>query len=100
MMSKDEKWNLFRQFLFNELGITRDVIRGWTEDAVRDVAETHVRHYLSHENIDATVRGILVKQQAGSAFPRLDDVIKQEAVRQIMSKYNVEVTKIEPKDGE
>lgn len=35
MAGKNDKWLMFRNYMINELGITKEDIREWIEDAVR-----------------------------------------------------------------
>jgi len=37
-MKSDDKWLLFKNYLHNELGITKEDIREWIDEAVRDEA--------------------------------------------------------------
>ena len=37
-MAGNEKYKMFKQFMHNELGITREDIRDWVREAVRDEA--------------------------------------------------------------
>lgn len=41
-MKSDDKWLLFKQYLHNELGITKEDIRNWVEKAVQDEARRMV----------------------------------------------------------
>ena len=38
-MTKDDKYGLFRQFMFNELQITKEDIRTWIKEAVEQQVE-------------------------------------------------------------
>jgi hypothetical protein len=35
MAGKNDKWLMFRNYMINELGITKEDIREWIQDAVR-----------------------------------------------------------------
>lgn len=35
MASKDDKWVMFRNYMHNELGITKEDIRKWIDDSVK-----------------------------------------------------------------
>ena len=39
MASKNDKWSLFKNYLHNELGITKEDIREWLEEAVQEEAK-------------------------------------------------------------
>lgn len=42
MATKNDKWSLFKNYLHNELGITKDDIREWLEEAVQEEARNEV----------------------------------------------------------
>lgn len=39
MASKNDKWSLFKNYLHNELGITKEDIREWLEEAVNGTTQ-------------------------------------------------------------
>jgi hypothetical protein len=43
-MTKDDKYGLFRQFMFNELQITKEDIRTWIKEAVEQQVEKMLHH--------------------------------------------------------
>lgn len=47
-MTPENKWVLFKNFLHNELGITREDIREWIREAVRDEATRLVAQEFGH----------------------------------------------------
>lgn len=40
----NDKYKMFKNFMFNELGITKEDIRSWVVEAVRDEARKVVQH--------------------------------------------------------
>jgi len=49
----NSKYKEFRNLLFNELGITKDDIKEWTKEAVKEVAENFVEHQLKSWSADS-----------------------------------------------
>lgn len=49
---KNEKYRLFRNYMTNELKITRDDIKAWTKQAVMEVAEKVVGQINVHDMIE------------------------------------------------
>lgn len=43
MAGKNDKWSMFKNYLHNELGITKEDIRDWIDEAVRDEARKLVQ---------------------------------------------------------
>ncbi len=39
MATKDDKWVMFRNYMHNELGITKEDIRMWINEAVKEEAK-------------------------------------------------------------
>lgn len=39
MAEKNDKWLMFKQYMHNELGITKEDIREWIRDAIKDEAK-------------------------------------------------------------
>lgn len=39
MSEKNDKWTMFKNYIHNELGITKDDIRAWLKEAVQSQAE-------------------------------------------------------------
>lgn len=38
MAEKNDKWTMFKNYMHNELGITKDDIRAWLKEAVQSQA--------------------------------------------------------------
>ncbi len=51
MASKNDKWSLFKNYLHNELGITKEDIREWLEEAVREEARKLIADTLKSNDI-------------------------------------------------
>lgn len=46
-MTLSSKYRMFKNFMYNELGITKDDIREWTKEAVKEVAKEYVEHHFN-----------------------------------------------------
>lgn len=62
---QNEKYKLFTQYMYNELGITKDDIREWTHEAVELVARDYVAHKLSEKSFDDRIKDIIKDQRYG-----------------------------------
>ena len=60
MASKNDKWSLFKNYLHNELGITKVDIREWLEEAVREEARKLIadsfKSYDIRDRIDDAIK--------------------------------------------
>ena len=46
-----DKYTMFKNFMHNELGITKHDIREWVEATVKQVAKNHVDNHMNAEEI-------------------------------------------------
>lgn len=59
MAGKNDKWLMFRNYMINELGITKEDIREWVQDAVRIEAKKMAEDTFSRENPEQMIRRIV-----------------------------------------
>ena len=59
MAGKNDKWLMFRNYMINELGITKEDIREWIQDAVRIEAKKMAEDAFSRENPEQMIRRIV-----------------------------------------
>lgn len=64
-MSMDEKYKLFRQFMYNELGISKDDIKEWCREAVLEVATTYVNEEFKRRSLDLRIHDIIAEESYG-----------------------------------
>ena len=51
-----DKYKMFKNFMFNELGITKEDIRSWIIEAVRDEARKVVQHTYDSFDVEKALR--------------------------------------------
>lgn len=51
-----DKYKMFKNFMFNELGITKEDIRSWVVEAVRDEARKVVQHTYESFDVEKALR--------------------------------------------
>lgn len=56
MGKKDDKWVMFRNLVFNEMGITKEDIREWINDIVKEEAKKLVQDAFERENPEAIIK--------------------------------------------
>lgn len=59
MAGKNDKWLMFRNYMINELGITKEDIREWIKDAVRIEAKKLAEDAFARENPEQMIRRIV-----------------------------------------
>jgi predicted transcriptional regulator len=88
MTKANEKWVLFKQFMHNELGITKEDIREWVKEAVKEEAERLVKNTYDNYSPKAMVEKALFAHDLfhGDHFKR--EVIL-EAAKLIVSEIEI-----------
>ena len=56
---KNDKWVMFKNYMHNELGITKDDIRQWIEDAAEKQAESLVKNEFKKFDIHKVVQRVI-----------------------------------------
>lgn len=81
-----DKYKMFKNFMFNELGITKEDIRMWVEEAVRDEARKVVQHTYGSFDVEKALR---------DAINLLYSAIRQDLVRRtselLFQKFEIKI---------
>ena len=84
----DNKWSMFKNYMHNELGITKEDIRGWIQDAVKLESEKLAHQTFSSFSVEKTVHKIMMDDSYfGSG--NLKREIKEEVAKQLMNKMEL-----------
>lgn len=90
MASKNDKWSLFKNYLHNELGITKEDIREWLEEAVQEEARKLIadsfKSYDIRDRIDAAI-----KEFYGWGEKPLKTEIARELANRILEKVEIKI---------
>lgn len=62
MSEKNDKWMMFKNYMHNELGITKDDIRAWLKEAVKSQAELMLQKTFDDFDMDKFVRNHISTQ--------------------------------------
>lgn len=88
----NEKWSMFKNYMHNELGITKEDIREWVEDAVKQQAEKMVnQEFSSFSTHDIVRRMIMDDRYFGS--PSLKKEVLEEVGKQLLEKMELTIKK-------
>ena len=85
----DNKWLMFKNYMHNELGITKEDIRQWIEDAVQEQAERLVKNEFKSFDVHRVVQRIISDENYYGS-KHLKQEISQELTRQILQKMKFE----------
>ena len=79
----ENKWLMFKNYMHNELGITKEDIREWIDDSVREQAERMVKKEFDTFDVKKIVKDIVSSDDYyGSKM--LNRQVTDEVVKQIM----------------
>lgn len=85
----DDKWLMFKNYMHNELGITKEDIRQWIEDAVQKQAETLVNNEFKKFDIHKVVERV-INDDKYFGNKNLKRDIAQELSSQIMNRLRLD----------
>jgi len=85
----ENKWLMFKNYMHNELGITKEDIRQWIEDAVKEQAEKLVKNEFNNFDVRNVVQRIITDERYFGS-KNLKQEISQELTRQILTKIKFE----------
>lgn len=89
-INSNEKWAMFKNFMHNELGVTKDDIRVWIKEAVAEQAERLVAQEFGKFDVQKYITSqVLCKSMWGSQS--LQDDIKRQLVAEMMKQLELKV---------
>lgn len=62
MAEKNDKWLMFKNYMHNELGITKDDIRTWLREAVQQQAALMLKNTFEEFDMDKFVKNHILTQ--------------------------------------
>lgn len=89
-MKANNKWLMFKNFLHNEMDITKEDIRQWVKESCEDVARRMVENEFEKFTLSKLIEREL--QKPGFYDKRFKDRVYSELATQLVSKINL-VTK-------
>ena len=98
MESKD-KWTMFKNYMHNELGVDKETIRTWIQEACREEARKIIENTFTKENIkDLLIKALvntLIQNNMGSILYHSNsfDSLKREVVEAVAKKVLEEIKK-------
>lgn len=87
-MAINEKYRMFTNFLYNEMGITKEDIKEWTKEAVTIVAKDYVENQFSNKDFNERVYQI-IRDTRYMGSQGLDYRITKEVAELIATQLNI-----------
>ena len=72
-----DKYKQFRNFMFNELGITKDDIMQWTREAAREAADIKLREVLAKDEIGSIIHASVRNHLVGQSRFAMDRIVEK-----------------------
>jgi len=86
----ENKWLMFKNYMHNELGISKEDIRQWIEDAVKEQAERMVKNEFDSFDVKTIVNRIVMNDSYFGS-KSLKREITDEVTKQLMEKINLKI---------
>jgi len=83
------KYKMFRNYMANELEITKEDIKQWTREAVYEAAKDFIEHHISPYYINDRIDELLFKKWSTQLKPQ----IKEAIAERIASKIELSIKK-------
>lgn len=91
-MEKENKWLMFKNYMHNELGITKEDIRQWIKESVQEQADKLAKNEFDNFDVHRVVQRVITDDKYfGSKNLRRD--ISQEISKQIMEHIDIKLEK-------
>ena len=88
-MTKDDKYGLFRQFMFNELQISKEDIRTWIKEAVEQQTEKMLHKTFGDFEPNERAAKLIADYITNNWWS--NDKLKQAVASQIVSRLKVTI---------
>jgi len=84
------KWLMFKNYMHNELGITKEDIRQWIGEAVQEQAERMVQNEFNNFDIQKTVKRMITEDKYFGS-ESLKKEIRTEVGNQLLEKLELTI---------
>jgi len=88
----ENKWKMFKNYMHNELGITKEDIREWVQDAVKAQAEKMVQNEFTNFDVRKVVKDMVMENRYYGS-DSLKKEVMQEVSRQLVDKMELSLKK-------
>lgn len=88
----NDKYTMFKNFMCNELDISKEDIRNWVGEAVKNEVEKLVKNAYNNFNVVNVVKDVMFKDEFFSG-KHLNEQIKKEVVKQLLEKFDIDIKK-------
>ena len=90
MAGKNDKWVLFKNYMHNELGITKEDIREWINDAIREEVKNVVDNAYGKCSIEDMIRKE-IKDSSWCSKSTFSKEVIAECAKQLAQKIELKI---------
>jgi hypothetical protein len=90
-MEKNDKYVLFKNFMINELGISKDDIKQWIKDSCQEIATNMVNQSYEKFNLNSVVKDLILSDSHLFESKTLRNNIVQEIAKLIAKEVNIKI---------
>ncbi len=81
------KWSMFKNYMHNELKITRDDIKGWVEETIKEIAKNHIEHHFPDDFLEKWID----KQINAKWFDKYGHDIKEKIAKELAKTVEIKL---------
>ena len=82
----NDKYRMFKNFMYNDLGITKEDIKNWTNEAVKETARNYIENHIEEWDVKNLLRQGREKALNEVAREVFRDFIKEDYVLEMHRK--------------
>lgn len=86
MSERTDKWSMFKNYMSNDLGITKEDIRQWIKDAVEQESKKLIDNSFDDYNLNSLMSNLMKDK-----IDKMINQIKNKVAEEIVSKLNISV---------
>ena len=92
MTGKNDKYQMLKKFMLNELDITKEDIREWVKESCNEIATEMVEKAHGKFSIEETVKNMVIEQPDFFSERRLKPEIVRLISEQIANKFSISLS--------
>ncbi|MFW5847423.1 MAG: hypothetical protein ACOCVF_00690 [bacterium] len=83
-----DKWKMFKNYIHNELGISKDDIREWVQEAVKEQAKIALNGKINNFDLDQAIKNMVYNEPFFSS-KSLKNQVLYKLTNELMKKYEL-----------
>ena len=76
-----DKYRMFKNYMYNDLGITKEDIKNWTKEACQETSLKFLQHEISDYQIEQYIKGAIDRQLRNMIGEKITDVMIRDFIK-------------------